>query len=95
MEQFTDVVIMITTNLLATGGLLVWLTKRHADKLDKLLEDMASVKTTLGMLRGDHEKLIRVEHTISKTDHDLNVAFNLLRDIKKNERQRKNGKDGV
>ena len=82
MEHVAQISIIIT-NLVVTGGLLIWLTKRHAEKIDKLLIEMSKVKTKLDQIKGDHEKVIKLEHEISKTNYDLNVAFNNIREIKK------------
>ena len=79
MEHLAQMSLQITANLLVTGGLLVWITKRHADKLDKLIVQMSEVKTILGQIKGDHEKLIKLEYQVQKADHDLNVAFEKLR----------------
>ena len=79
MEHLAQMSLQVTANLVVTGGLLVWITKRHADKLDSLIVKMAEVKTILSQIKGDHEKLIRLEHQVSKADHDLNIAFEKLR----------------
>jgi hypothetical protein len=77
-----ELALQIISQLLVTGGLLIWITKRHAEKLDLLLVDMTKANTILGIIMGDHERLVVVEQQIKKADRDLNFAFDTLRQIK-------------
>mgnify|MGYP007071686419 CR=1 FL=1 len=77
-----ELAVQIISQLLVTGGLLVWITKRHAEKLDALLVDMTKANTILGIIMGDHERIVVLEQSVKKADRDLNVAFDFLRDIK-------------
>lgn len=84
-----ELALQIISQLLVTGGLLVWITKRHAEKLDTLLVDMTKANTILELIMGDHERLVIVEQQVKKADRDLNIAFENIRFLKE-ERKEKN-----
>ena len=87
MEQMA---LEITAQLLVTGGLLIWITKRHADKLDTLLVDMTKANTVLGIIMGDHERLVVCEQNLKKADRDLNFAFDVIRELKDGSKKTRN-----
>jgi type II secretory pathway pseudopilin PulG len=63
--------IQIIVQVFATGGLLLWMTKRHSDKLDKLSEDLAVVRSAIVTVRDDHDRLITLESNVRRIECDL------------------------
>jgi len=63
--------LQILIQVFATGGLLLWMTKRHSDKLDKLSEDLAVVRSAIVTVRDDHDRLITLESNVKRLECDF------------------------
>lgn len=65
--------------VIALSGFVFWLSKRNADKIDKLIVTVGIIKNEIKFVRQDHDLLVRNDFRIDKLDSDINAAHEKIR----------------
>lgn len=71
---------LIIKLILGTGiGLIAWMLRSNMVKLNRLSVDIAVIKSTIEVVRDDHDSLILIKSKVDKCETDINNAFSQIR----------------